>query len=305
MFSLNSQWNLKSAEPSYCIEVDESGSYATIGGGDGISIYSIKGEKLKMITTLKNNSIPILDVKLSLSSLLSANKEGHLVEWDLETEKKTLKIFHSKGPLRTVERISENLIVSGGNDSHVKIWDTRFSSSKCVQELRDHKDSISCIKWKPYQIISSSIDGSVKSWDIRSGLQREDIYSSPCTSLLLLPNTYCVSLLEDKIIIPSPPALAALHQKKYSLLEGHQNRKTFIKSAYLPTCNGSNLIASGSEDCSLHIWEWTGRQRQTIRVEEIPTSICYNERTKSLITLSIDGLLTKFSTTTATTTTTT
>lgn len=299
MFSLHSQWNLKSAEPSYCIEVDESGSYATIGGGDGISIYSIKGEKVKMITRLKNNSIPILDVKLSPTSLLSGNKEGHLVEWDLETEKKILKIFHSKGPLRTVERISENLIISGGNDSNVKIWDTRFSSSKCVQELRDHKDSISCIKWKPYQIISSSIDGSVKSRDIRSGLQREDIYSSPCTSLLLLPNTYCVSLLEDKIIIPP-----ALHQQNYSLLEGHQNRKTFLKSAYLPTFNGSDLIASGSEDCSLHIWEWTGRERQTIPTEEIPTSICYNERTKSLITLSIDGLLTKFSiTATATTTT--
>jgi len=279
---------LHSPEATFCVKVDDSGSYAMVGGGDGINIYNIKESKLKKISVLKNNSIPILDMTLSPTHLVSSNKAGHLVEWDLEKGKKTLKLYHSHGPLRSVERIDNNIIISGGDDSHVKVWDVR--SMKCVQEFKDHKDSISSVKWKEFQIISSSLDSSVRSWDIRSGLLREDCYPSPCSSLILLPNTYCVSLLEDKMVIPPPPL-----QQRWTELKGHVNRNIFLKSAYVPRSGNIDLIASGSEDSSLHVWEWTGQIKQKIETESIPSSLIYNEKTISLITLSINGILTKYS----------
>ncbi|EUD66980.1 hypothetical protein C922_02564 [Plasmodium inui San Antonio 1] len=60
------------------------------------------------------------------------------------------------------------LIASGGDDSVVKIWDTRNTSTS-VAELKFHRRPISAVSWNPsdtYVVLAASLDNSISIWDL-------------------------------------------------------------------------------------------------------------------------------------------
>ncbi|GAB65241.1 WD domain G-beta repeat domain containing protein [Plasmodium cynomolgi strain B] len=60
------------------------------------------------------------------------------------------------------------LIASGGDDSVVKIWDTR-NVSNAVGALKFHKRPISAVSWNQsdtYVILAASLDNSISIWDL-------------------------------------------------------------------------------------------------------------------------------------------
>ena len=63
---------------------------------------------------------------------------------------------------------SETLMVSGHNDSSIKVWD--MNSRDMVMKFEDHADKVCCVKFTPDEkyIVSTSKDDTIKIWDIRS-----------------------------------------------------------------------------------------------------------------------------------------
>jgi len=80
------------------------------------------------------------------------------------------------------KNVGEEIYASASYDATVRLWDARSKSKEPLMILDDAKDSVSCIKSGGSDIITSSIDGNIRTYDLRTGkLITEDV-SHPITS---------------------------------------------------------------------------------------------------------------------------
>lgn len=63
----------------------------------------------------------------------------------------------------------------GSFDSTVRLWDTKTQSGKPLMILSEARDSISALFVLDHEIVTGSIDGRVRSYDIRMGIMSEDV----------------------------------------------------------------------------------------------------------------------------------
>jgi len=82
------------------------------------------------------------------------------------------------GHLHTINSIcfnaDESVLVSGSYDCSVRIWDLKSQNREPIQTLLDAKDSISKVIALQEKIISISIDGGLRIYDIRMGHMIKD-----------------------------------------------------------------------------------------------------------------------------------
>ena len=98
------------------------------------------------------------------------------------------------------------LVVSGGLDTTVRIWDARSSAAhKPVQMLGDAKDAVSSLaipgNGTGAEIVAGSVDGRVRTYDVRMGRATTDVLGASVTSLCLARDarTLLVGTLDSKL----------------------------------------------------------------------------------------------------------
>jgi WD40 repeat protein len=76
----------------------------------------------------------------------------------------------------------------GSYDATVRLWDTKSQSHKPLMTLTEAKDSISSLSVVGHEITAGSIDGKVRTYDIRMGQVYVDVIGCMCLLLLQLAN---------------------------------------------------------------------------------------------------------------------
>jgi mitogen-activated protein kinase organizer 1 len=79
----------------------------------------------------------------------------------------------------------DTLLVSGSLDTSVRIWDLKSGSFKPVQVLTEARDSVSAVVVRGADIVTGSVDGKVRTYDVRMGKCITDVIGPPVTSLSL------------------------------------------------------------------------------------------------------------------------
>ncbi|EFJ22134.1 hypothetical protein SELMODRAFT_175982 [Selaginella moellendorffii] len=105
--------------------------------------------------------------------IFSASWDHSFRQWDVETSINTLTMTCSKAlHCLSVGGEGSSLVATGGADPVLRIWDTRMPGTVVpVLQLTSHTSWISACKWhrqSPKHLLTSSYDGTVKMWDIRS-----------------------------------------------------------------------------------------------------------------------------------------
>ena len=103
---------------------------------------------------------------------ISSTFAGSLSIWDTNQFQVAYNFALNSSVMASKIRCNDNgaLIAAGLGDCSVKLCDTRTGDSCLV--LQGHKLSVSAVDWCPcssYQLASSSLDGTLKVWDIRRG----------------------------------------------------------------------------------------------------------------------------------------
>lgn len=77
-----------------------------------------------------------------------------------------------------VVSIDNRLLVSGGDDQRIKIWDLK--TGQLLRTLTDHQGSISALAISPNNkwLVSGSSDRSIKIWNLNTGQLIRTLFNS-------------------------------------------------------------------------------------------------------------------------------
>ncbi|OLN84944.1 WD repeat domain-containing protein 83 [Colletotrichum chlorophyti] len=163
----------------------------------GSSITSIKKPSSvsegRLIQTYAAHGYEVLDLSVSADNerFASAGGDRAVFLWDVATAITTRRFGgNAHGHTARVNCVSfagdaDSLVVSGGFDTSVRVWDVKSNSAKPVQVLEDAKDAVTSLAVRDAEIVAGSVDGRVRSYDVRMGKCVTDVMGASVTSLKL------------------------------------------------------------------------------------------------------------------------
>ncbi len=133
--------------------------------------------------------------------------------WDVSTAQTTRRFGSSgSGQFGHSSRVNcvafggqdDSLVVSGGFDTTVRVWDTKSGGAgggKPVQILTEARDAVIAVVARGAEIVAASVDGRVRSYDVRMGRVTTDVFAASVTSLSLTRDgrSMLVSTLDNKV----------------------------------------------------------------------------------------------------------
>jgi mitogen-activated protein kinase organizer 1 len=213
---------------------------------------------------------PVLDVAVSQDNQTFASVGGDrsVFLWDVTNGGNvsesggTLRRFGNNTTQGHTSRINcvafaggENVLVSGGDDTTVRLWDVRSRDPKPLMVLDEAKDGISSVVVVGAEIVAGSVDGRVRSYDIRAGKITTDVMPGPVTSLDLSRDakTLLVGCLDGRVRVMDRTDGTCLRAFGSDKENNYKNDGLRLRSCF---ALNDSLVLSGSEsDGNVRAWD--------------------------------------------------
>lgn len=185
------------------------------------------------------------------SHILSGSVDKSIIYWDVATGIPERRVRNHAAAVSVV-RFNEDstLAITGSRDNTVKCFDIRSRSIEPIQTMKQAKDCITGLHVNQNKIISSSLDGCIRFYDIRAGELVCDAINVPITSMSLTSDEQCVlAACQDGVIrlIDVDGGDSLLEYK------GHEPRDYKIE---LTTLKSDGFVISGTSFGSAIIWSF-------------------------------------------------
>lgn len=238
---------------------DPTGRYALTGGADRtVRLWNPRTGLL--IQSYLAHSYQVLSVCPAADGVRFASGGGDrgVFLWDVSS---TAAVRKFAGPHGHTERVNsvqflsanDAVVASASYDASVRLWDCRSQSSNPVQVLSEARDSVSAIAAPRGGtcIVTASIDGCVRTYDVRAGRLSEDSLPAPLSSLAHSRDGNCllVGCLDDSLWLLD---IATGESLSHYAGQGFENRAFQLDSGVL--CDDAYVVA-GSEDGSICFWD--------------------------------------------------
>ena len=218
--------------------------------------YSLKISKEEK--DIADSITKIIQIKSTENMLASAQMNGIINIWDLNTKKIEIELKGHKSAVWALIENSDGYLISGGSDNIIKIWDFKNNKDSLIN-IKGHKGTINCIyEFEKDKIISGADDTSVKIWkfDINNKknpyqciLNLFDPNNSKIKCLIYLAKVNAIFTGNDDNSIKIY-SLSQSTQYITNILEGHNCTVWCLLPLYEDT-----MLASGSSDNSIKIWD--------------------------------------------------
>ena len=208
--------------------------------------------------------------------------------WDVSTGK-VLRRFggaHEAAINALALNADDCVLLTGSYDKTVRLWDVWSHGRDPIQTLPAFRDSVTSVAAGAHEIVAGSVDGTVRTFDLRRARALTDALHDPVT---------CVTLSRDGKCV-----LAGCMNGAVSLLEkgsgarlnvylGHQHAQYAIGSCL--TRDDAHVV-SGSEDGTALVWDLVDASvRATLRGHK--GAVCsvapHPKESAVLLTASHDG----------------
>jgi mitogen-activated protein kinase organizer 1 len=281
----------------HALSYNSNGNYILSGGQDRLIHLWNANSGLK-INSYKIHMYEVLDIAVSFddSKFASCGGDRTAYLWDVSTAT-TLARFsgHVARINSTAFNSDASVLATASYDTSVKLWDCRSRSHKPIQELTEAKDSVSAVQICGHEIITGSVDGNVRIYDIRKGALATMLMGHSVTSVQRSKDA-------ATLLVSSLDSCIRLMDKEYGTLlqtyKGHANAVYRIKSLF---AKNDSLVMSTSEDGKLYIWDFlSGEIIQTLTSRSRPYGQTENTTAFSLAvhptrgefaTSSLDGTI--------------
>lgn len=197
-----------------------------------------------------------IDVNTDNDKFVSTGGDKTVFVWDVQTAQTVRRFTGHAGRVNrgVFGGDGDGIIATGSFDGTVKIWDFKSNSYKPIMTLDDAKDAITDVAVYDAEILATSVDGRVRSYDIRTGMCQADVIGAPCTSLH-------VSKKGTELLVSSLDSTVRLMDRTNGELLKAYTDDTFVnKDLRVKSTLGLNdsVVLSGSDDGMVFAWDIMG-----------------------------------------------
>ncbi|CBQ68109.1 conserved hypothetical protein [Sporisorium reilianum SRZ2] len=190
---------------------------------------------------------------------------GDIYVYDIEARRRVLRVEGHSDDVNAVafaDAASSNVLISGSDDSFVKVWDRRsLSGGKPAGVLMGHTEGITYVspKGDGRYCISNGKDQSCRLWDLRM------MHSSAKYDSMTHLDYGLRNWDYRNMSYRQPRFQAHPHDCSVMTYRGHAVLKTLIRCHFSPAeTTGQRYIYSGSADGKIHIWNLDGTVAQVL-----------------------------------------
>lgn len=210
----------------------------------------------------------ILDVAVSHDNarFASCGVDKSVFLWDVTSGRVVRRIQHHAQKVNALEMNDDStVLLTASYDQTVCIWDLRSNMRDPIQTLADFKDSVTSLARTECSILAGSVDGCLRTYDLRKGLLHTDSFPGECITCVRTTHdkkcavSMCMALSDANLgraaVQPGAGAKVRLSDiatgrlvKSYA---GHRH------NTYKSECcvaNDDRHVVAGSEDGSIHFW---------------------------------------------------
>ncbi len=222
---------------------------------------------------------PILDISCAADNQTFASVGGDrsVFLWDVQIGS-TIRRFGGtqQGHTSRINAVSfagaeDSVLVSGSDDKSVRVWDVKSRSANPIMVFEDAGDSVSALVVRGEEIITGSVDGRVRNYDVRMGLCTEDTMPAAVTSVQITGDgqALLVGCLDSKVRLIDRKDGGCLRAFRGN---GFTNDELRIKSCF---GRGEAIVVSGSEgNGRVNAWDvMTGQVLGSVEAGEKVISI--------------------------------
>lgn len=229
----------------------------------------------------------------------SGGDDKKIILWNYETRKK-ISVFNgsSENILALAADDNQKIIVSGGREGGVRIWDLENGSLK--QELKYHKGFIKgiCFAKNADWLITAASDNKIAVWLVENFVLRLELHQdSKITSIAYCPSRESEETDYNEFILASGGEDKIL--RLWNLKDGSHKKLQKHKKPILSMCNieNSNYIAIGCEENGkgvLYIWDSSlGKLESHFKLKSVPKFLCSSIDGKYLYSGGTDKVVLK------------
>lgn len=167
------------------VDVLDAGVYFLSGGHDRkINLFNTASGAL--VTAFEGHAWEVYDVCISHdgSNFLSGGGDRAVFLWDASARRIVRRFT---GHFQRINAVGfggdSSVAASASYDQSVRLWDIRSSSRFPLMVLEEAKDSVSSLHLHGPEILTGSVDGHLRCYDIRNGRLRTDNVQHPVTSV--------------------------------------------------------------------------------------------------------------------------
>lgn len=177
---------------------------------------------------------------------------------------------------------------SGSYDATVRLWDARSHSPEPIQTLHDFGDAVTWVACEEAAVVAASVDGSVRTFDLRAGEVRRDVFGAPIGSAAISGDGNCLlaATLNDVMRL-----LDRTDGEELQAYRGHVNRSARVGCAFT---HDDAAVVAGDENGALIFWDLVeGTTLRTIKRahEGAITAVAAHPSQPAVVTAGADGLV--------------
>ena len=268
------------------VRYNKSGEFCVSCGDDKLIMLWNPHDATK-IKTYQGHGQSVRDATASHDNchLGSASADRCAFYWDVASGT-ILRRFRGHETIVNCVRFNYNstLLLSGGNDSIVRIMDLKSRSWEPVQMLDDAKDSITSIDMSNDEIIVGSVDGRVRLYDIRMGKVHEDFVGEAITNVRF-SHDY------QSILVSTTDSVLRLMDKTSGQLlndyTGHTHTKVQLQAA---SWYDDSAVLSTCEKSKVYLWDFiSGSVKQVLELSALAQTLDVHPSRYHLLTGSLKG----------------
>lgn len=313
--------------PVLCVRFTKDGAYALTAGQDrtvmlwnpnceqgdvaGPEAFRASGDDAprrlrKPITSFAGHSHEVFGVAIAAdnSRFVSCGGDKLVIVWDVATARASRKL---SGHTHRVNAVALNadasVAFSAGYDTSVRCWDLRSHMREPIQTLDQAADSVSSVSVHGHKVVSGSVDGRVRVYDLRMGELATHTIGPPVSSAVVSRDGNCVlaCTLDDRarlIDLGSGELLASYGGSGAELEPAAQARRvrTFVCRSYKVEAALSSddaYVIAGSEEGGVHLWDLVSEESRGVlagHTAAVCSTACHPDIARcALLTGSHDG----------------
>ncbi|EDW01423.1 periodic tryptophan protein 2 homolog [Drosophila grimshawi] len=220
------------------------------------AFYLYELPDVNMIHSLSISDYPISAAVFNCTGdwvALASKEIGQLLVWEWQSEQYIMKQQGHSSEMSCIAYSPDGqYIVTGGEDSKVKLWNTQ--SSFCFVTFSEHTSGVTGVQFSRNKkfLVSSSLDGTVRAFDIIR-YRNFRTFTSPTPAQFA-----CVALdYSGELVVAGGQDVFEIYLwsiktgKLLEVISGHEGPVTSV--AFSPVGTSSTLI-SGSWDKTVKIW---------------------------------------------------